>query len=318
MPTLAGEKIVEDCLAPFRALGLALEPRGAQASADCPFCHRDGKLAIQSDTGLWRCLVCGAGLDGKNGGNALEFARLVWQRSDAATTDSDYRELASDRRLLDYQTVEAWGCCKSIVNQRWLVPGYSVSGRLDQLYRRIKIKDSKGEWVWRLMPLPGLWPSGSSHALHMASMSYDPGRSHINIFEGPWDGMAFWEVARQCKRSPADRNRLELTGNSAASLAVEETIVAVPGCNSWRPQWNEMCRGKHVTLWFDNDHPRQLAGGSFSCAGYDGSVRVARELAKVAASVRWCRWPLLAGATYEPTLPDGFDVRDALCEVNAI
>ena len=49
---------------------------------------------------------------------------------------------------------------------------------------------------WLLLPCPGLWPEGKVHALHMAK--YDPMLPRIDIFEGPWDGMAAWEAMAAC------------------------------------------------------------------------------------------------------------------------
>ena len=89
--------------------------------------------------------------------------------------------------------------------------------------------------------------------------------------------MAYWEVVQ-----PKD-----------------SCVIAVPGCNVWRDEWTELCRGKHVTLWFDSDHPRVVGGRSLR-AGYDGMVRVAKRLAGIAASVRWLRWGPEGTATGKP------------------
>lgn len=315
------------CLRPytFHGVDFAAAPGGSHAVADCPFCGREGKFSVEVATGLWRCLVCGTGTD-RGGGNALVFVRLLYERAayssstparqvgpnrpangrlrgaalpaypsapDAAGRDVGVpvafpAAVAADRRLLDSATVEAWGVRKA-TDGTWLVPGYGADEKLDQVYRRTKILD-KGEWVWRLLPTPGLWPEGKVHALHMPVGDFDPERPNLVVCEGPWDGMALWEV------SPRDGTT---------------NIIAVPGCNVWRNEWTQLCKGKTVTLMFDSDHPREAVPGSgrMSRAGYDGMVRIVKKLSGVAASVRWLRW---GEDGYDPTKPSGWDVRDEL------
>lgn len=295
----------EPTLRPYRHHGVTLEERGGgQATAGCPFCGRDGKLSVEVESGLYRCLVCASS------GNPLTFLRTLWERSDA-TTNGQAKELADDRGYLDRSTLTAWGVARSISDGSWLVPGYSVEAgkpRLDQLYRRTRMK-KKEAWTWSLLPTPGVWPDGKAHALHMPSMDFDPGRPCIMVFEGPWDAMAFWEVARQTKRN--DDGSFDFTGNPACSVIADSNVVAVPGCNVWRPEWTELCRGKAVTLFYDNDHPREHPEGSgnFTMAGHDGAKRVAGLIGAVAASVTWLQW---GGGGFDGTLPSGFDVRDWL------
>jgi ribosomal protein L37AE/L43A len=270
-----------DYLRPYTFHGVQISIKNKHGVGDCPFCGKE-KFSVSVDNGLWRCLVCGAG-NGNGGGNALTFIRLIHEFS-MRSTRNDPAAIASDRKLLDPTTVVAWGACMSIVDQTWLVPGYSVDGKLDQLYRRVRI-DGK----WCLLPTPGLWPDGKVHALHMPVGDFDPTRPNMDVMEGPWDGQAYWEVAKK-----PDTN-----------------IIGVPGCNVWRDEWSEMCRGKNVTLWFDNDHPvpAALAQGRTVRPGLDGMCRVAKRLSGIAASVRFIRWGVDG---YDPAKPTGWDVRDHL------
>lgn len=194
--------------------------------------------------------------------------------------------VAADRRLLDPATVAAWGLCPAR-DGVWLVPGYGADGKLDQVYRRVRVRD-KEEWVWCLLPTPGIWPEGKVHALHLPRGDFDPTRPDVVVCEGPWDGMALWEVW------PRDN-----TAN----------VVAVPGCTVWRDEWTALCRGKRVMLMYDSDHPREYVPGHVSRAGYDGMVRVAKRLSGHAAQVRWLRW---GPDGYDPSKPSGYDVRDFL------
>lgn len=283
------------CLAPYAFHGADLSVRGSHAVGDCPFCGREGKFSVEVATGLWRCFACGTGT-AAGGGNGLVFARLVYDQAAGANVGAAsgvpgafLAGVAVDRRLLSPAAAAAWGVARA-ADGAWLVPGYGTDGRLDQVYRRVRVRD-KGEWVWRLLPTPGIWPPGRVHALHLPAGDFDPERPNLVVCEGPWDGMALWEVW--------DRS----TGNT--------NIVAVPGCNVWRDDWTALCRGKCVTLMFDSDHPREFMPGKVSRAGYDGMARVARRLSGVAASVRWLKW---GEEGYDPTRPSGWDVRDHLSQ----
>ena len=309
-----------DRLRSYTFHGTALALRGGQAVGDCPFCGCEGNFSVEVATGRWRCWVCGGG-QASGGGNPLIFLRLLHEQAAAAAPAGhsgagapgrrpDGRSpaqggpdatcavlggpaafpaaVARDRRLLDAATPVAWGVAPA-ADGSWLVPGYSAEGRLDQLYRRTRLQDRE-EWVWRLLPTPGVWPEGKVHALHLPRDDFDPSRRDIVVCEGPWDGMALWEVWGR----DGDVN-----------------IVAVPGCNVWRDEWSALCRGKRVTIMFDSDHPRQYVPGRTSRAGRDGAERVAKRLSGIAASVHWLRW---GEDGYDPTRPSGWDVRDHLTE----
>ena len=274
---------VSDRLRPYVFHGLNLTVRGQHGVGGCPFCGRDGKFSVYVETGLWRCFVCAAGTE-RGGGNALVFLRLLHAQAVAGTPPAWYADVARDRRLLSPDTVKAWGLAKSSLDTTWLIPGYAPDGRLDQLYRRVWLKDSKGTYSWHNLPTPGVWPEGKGHALHLNTSQSVATAQHVWFMEGPWDGMAISEVANGVH------------------------IVSVPGCTTWRDEWTEMCRGKHVTLWYDSDHPRNHGARQFR-AGYDGMVRVAKKLTGLALSVRWIRW---GPDGYDPTKPSGWDVRDHL------
>ena len=279
-----------DRIRPYLFHGLRLVARGAHGVGDCPFCGREDKFSVSVDTGLWRCFVCGAGTNA-GGGNALVFIRLLHEVS-VASTRSICTEVATDRKLMSPDTVRQWGVCSSRVDGTWLVPGYSVDGRLDQLYRRLWIADaSKPDGgAWRLLPTPGIWPDGKVHALHLPVGDFDRKRPDWVVCEGPWDGMSLWEMWNRTARGV-------------------NNIVAVPGCNVWRDEWTEACRGKCVTLMFDSDHPKEHVPGHVSRPGYDGMVRIAKRLRGVASVVRWLCW---GKDGWDESKPSGWDVRDHL------
>lgn len=272
-------------LRPYQFHGLDLSLKGDQATSDCPLCGKSGKFSIQIDTTRFKCWSCGAS------GNALAFIRQLYEVSVRGTSHDFIESVMHDRRLCNPDTVTAWGVCKSaITSHTWLLPGYGVDGKLDQLYKRTQIQGSDGVWSWRLLPTPGIWPEGKVHALHLAINDFKPDRSRIDLLEGPWDAMAYWEI-------------LQTTMGSEDS-----NVVAVPGCNVWRDDWTTLCKGKDVTIWYDSDRPRLHNGQTFS-AGYDGTRRVARKLSGHASSISWLKW---GPDGYDPSLPDGWDVRDSL------
>lgn len=269
-------------LRPYAFHGVQLEERGNQAVGDCPFCGREGKFSVATDTGLWRCFVCGSGTVA-GGGNALVFIRLLHERAVAAADLAFLAEVAADRRLLRPETVAAWGVGRA-ADGAWLIPGYGTDGVLDQLYRRVWY-----DGAWRLFPTPEVWTEGKHHALHMPAARFDAVNPELLVCEGSWDGMVMDEVLYP--KSPSN-------------------VVAVPGCNVWRDEWTELCRGKRVTLLYDSDHPR-VHGSHESRAGWDGMRRVAKRLAGAAVSVRVVQW---GPDGYDPSRPDGWDVRDHLTQ----
>lgn len=268
-------------LRPYEFHGVELSIKGGHGVGDCPFCGKEGKFSVDIISSQWRCFICGGGTE-SGGGNALTFLRLLHATSVVTTTPDFLADVVSDRKLLNLSTVSSWGVCKSpIPPYSWLIPGYNIEGRLDQLYRRVWT--SKG---YRLLPTPDIWPVGKSHALHLPVDDFKPDRHNVYVTEGPWDGMALWELD-----SLPDSN-----------------IIAVPGCKTWQDEWTQLCKGKQVTLLYDSDHPR-IYNGQIWRDGYDGMQRVARKLSGYASQVRWLKW---SADGYEPSKSSGYDVRDFL------
>lgn len=304
-------------LRPFAFHGVDFTIGGHHGTADCPFCLRDGKLSVDCQSGVWKCWVCGEGSE-RGGGNALTFLRLLHEQSlskpstvassmprfeidanKASTSSSNGSVLllrdngtfsamvARDRRLVDPKTPAHWGVAESIIDRgTWLVPGYGVDGKLDQLYKRVLV-----DGVWKLLPTPGIWGFGKAHALHLPIHHFDHSHKTVVVCEGPWDGMALWEIVR--------------IGKSTLGPC---QVIAVPGCTTWRDEWSELCRDKDVVLMFDSDHPRIVGERTF-IAGYDGVQRVAKRLHGIANTIRFLRW---GEEGFDPDKPSGWDIRDAL------
>ena len=286
----------------FHGLDINWKEGEAQASAACPWCGDEEHFSIKVETGQWACFKCQQG-NAKGGGNALTFIQMLWDESDKATRD--YEEIRSDRRLLRVETLEAWGVCRSILSGEWLIPGYSVKGRLVQLY--VYRQDRGGRFIVQATPARG---SISSAGL-FGRLFYDERKRHVYLCEGCWDGMALWETMKEAK--PFD-GHLQMTASHEDNLLADINVLAVPGCSIFEEGWLPLFADKVVMLLYDNDYPRinpktgeQMAPGALQ------GMRKAAEMLSGAkqppAEIRCVKW---GPAFYNLDLPSGYDVRDLL------
>ena len=269
----------------FHGCDLSWKEGDKQAAGRCPFCSKEDKFSVEVATSVARCWVCGTG-NQKGGMNALTFIRTLHEQSLAETTEADWRELAEHRKLMAWQTCRAWGCAKSRITGDWLVPGFDPWGKLANLYQWVeRVENGKPRMV--LMPTPTF-----KHQL-MGTGLPKKGCQRALLCEGPWDGMAAWEVMQADPVGGQDWR--------------DVFVCAAPTCTSFPEAWAESFDGMTAWIMFDNDHPRQAGGQS---AGYSGSVRTARLLrgADAALPLRW------GDQGWSPDLPSGRDVRDHLTD----
>ena len=292
-------------LKPYRSHGIDLQWRDgdAEATADCPWCGREGKFSINAETGQCKCWVCGEGTE-KGGGNPIIFLRQLWEASYAATQSEDYRELAEERGLLQVDTLVQWGVCRSTLTGDWLLPGYNLKGDLVQLYRYAQ-KYDREKWVKRLLATPGL-----DHQLFGTAL-FDPEKPDVYLCEGAWDAMALWEVLGQCR---LDDKQVRETANPGRSILSSTNVLAVPGCNTFKEQWASLFSGRTVYLLYDSDHPITNAKtgksqGSAGLAGVRRAAGILSEAKKPPEGIYYLRW---GEEGYDGGLPSGYDVRDAL------
>lgn len=316
-------------LKPYAAHGVALHyddvdknDRSGNVYGDCPWCGAEGKFNVTLDEGLWRCVRCNIGSK-KGGGNVYTFLKTLHELSIAATPDTEYSALAKQRKLLSPNTLKAWGVCQSILTNTWLVPAYSAERKLIQLYRYEK--DQKGSMILKAV---GKESDGLGHGLMGPEVPTpkggvqvlkNPKCGPVYRFEGPWDGMAFWEVARQCRRG--DEGRLVPTSNEEASLLGPlhpdggGTVIAVPGCGMFSPSWVPFFAGRPDISFYDNDHPKEwpVKSGKMVQPALDGTKRALGVLASTTPGPSEC-WYVRWGITtfHDPGLPHGYDVRDHL------
>lgn len=292
MPKIRQE--LPDTLRPYEFHGLDLVAKGKQATADCPFCGKEGKFSVSVETGQYKCW---AGSCGKTG-NAHVFLRELWDLSEKSTGSHD--ELCEHRGFLDATSPLMWEIVRSATTGDWLVPGYSPDGTLRQLYRYVHGPDR-----WTLYPTPTL-----GHQVHGVNL-YDPARPVVWLCEGPWDAVALWETLGKTK---GEADGFSVTANPDASLLKECSVLAVPGCNVFHESWLPLFAGKVVNLMFDSDHPKKnpKTGESLPPAGYAGMLRVAEMMAsarEAPSEINLLKW---GPEGYDPLLKSGHDVRDHL------
>ena len=278
-----------------------------EAVGNCPFCGRDNKFSVKVETGQWRCLVCGEGPEkdkSVRGGNAVVFLRTLYRLSKEAmvSQEADLLKLANSRGFLSVKILETWGVVKSISTGEWLIPGFNPEGAMCQLYRYVKLGDKM-----RLLATP---PSPVlQHQLHGLNF-WGKSKEVVFVCEGPWDGMALHEVLSQAKSTESG---LAATGSVKASLFNEINIVALPGCNTFKPQWSKLFANKRVVVLFDNDHPKKnpttnKTGPPASLEGLKRFCEIISASETPPASLEYLKWGELG---FDENLPSGTDLRDS-------
>ncbi len=291
---------IPDFLRPYLWLGVDfVDTVSTQARARCPWCDGD-KWFCSSRDGQWDCKTCAVN------GNALTFLRQFHELCFETKETLRHQALVEDRGLLYPSTLLEWGVVLSPLTDEWLVPGYGTGGKLDQLYRYARLGKRMA-----LLPTPGVWDEGQAQALFGMTL-WDESKPEVYLCEGPWDGMALYEVLKSAKRHPITDN-LGVTGNVGTSLWAEVNVLAVPGCQVFREEWTALCAGKQVVFLYDNDHPREVKGGTtVEGAGLQGTRRAVQLLLgseHPPESVRWLQW---GEQGHNLDLPSGYDVRDLL------
>ena len=282
----------------FHGLELSWSDDDDNAMGDCPFCETEGKFGVKLSNGQYNCFHGCTG-------NVTTFLRWLWEKSDAKT--NDYSELAESRGLLP-ETLMQWGVAKSILRPSWLVPGYNVKGEINQLYRYVRLHTGK----YSLLATPKYVGEDSEkigHQLFGVNL-FDKKKPETFICEGPWDAMSLWEMLRQTKQTD---DGLRATANVEGSLLAEANVLGVPGCNVWVPRWGTLLDGKVVNFMFDNDHPRESATGKslspVSLLGTERAVGILNSATHPPVEINYLRW---GRQGYDVTLPNGYDIRDAL------
>lgn len=306
MPARTQEEL-PDGLKPYRFHGVDFEYKtgASQAVGTCPACGKEGKFNIHAETSKASCFVC------KWEGNNYDFIKWLWEESRTRTLL--YDELVADRGFLDDNALKAWGVARSILTDHWIIPGWSPSGSLTQLYRYVPLKNPKtGQWKRRVM----LTPTLSQQVFRIAD-EFDSTLPMLFICEGPWDAIALWEMLGHVALKKGELVRVDKVEKS---LRAKANVIAVPGANAFADAWSRFAADKEmVTLLYDNDHPGKhpKTGQPIAPAAFTGLQRATAALAaarKPPKAVSRLRWgdPDENGWEYDVSLPSGADIRDSL------
>lgn len=286
-----------ETLKPYKFHGLTISHRkGAKdATADCPFCGREGKLNINVNDSKFGCVICG------ESGNQFSFIRKLHESSLTHTSPTDRTQFHIDRKLLSEDTLVDWGVCKSIINGKWICPGYNEKGSINQLYQYIYTGE---RWAW--LPTGGL----NGHSL-MGMGKYDAKKPITILCEGLWDGAALYEVLGMAKSS--DQGYVK-TGSYESSLLSDKNVLSFPAARVFKETWLPLFSGQTVFLMAQNDHPKlnEKTGTMSPPASYSGMERIAKLLLSAKnppALINLLHW---GEEGYDPELKSGYDLRDEL------
>jgi len=281
----------------YEAMGIEAEIRGTEASATCPFCGKEDKFSIHTESSKWQCFSC------QTRGNQYTFIREIYDLS--KKNYPDWSQIAEERGFLFAESVKSTGAVLSCINDRWLVPGYSADQKLVQLYRWMKMWDpGESRSYMKLVPLPDL-PQG----IHFVG-PWDENAKTVYVTEGLWDGGVFYETISKKKSS----------GKHQAF-----NVVAVPGCNVFFESWGPLFKNKEVIFLYDSDHPKinKKTQEEMPPAGLSGMQRVVKMLRTSGLTagkngpknLRYLHW---GEEGYDPDLPSGYDLRDRLREYSTL
>lgn len=234
-----------------------------QVLGRCPFCGRDKHFYVNVNTKAWDCKACG-----KEGGYQKFLKKqAAWWCEHGMTFQK--RKALAEKRGLSTKTLKEFKVGYNPLSGAYIIPVFSESGNeLSNLriYKRGRLHNSYG-----------------SKASLFGLKSYDDVKA-IWLVEGEWDAMTMREILR---REGVER----------------EAVIAVPGANTFRPDWVHLFKNKRVHVIFDNDYDKEDKNGTFRIgAGKLGMNKVKQMLDGIARKIDFIHWP----DKYE----DGFDLND--------
>src|SRR5262249_5849553 len=148
----------------------------------------------------------------KGGGNPLVFLRKLYDI--CSPDETPLKHLSDERGFLDWQSIASWGVAVSPLNGEYVIPGFNPDGILSQLYRYTSFVPGQKKRA--------LATSGLDHQLFGMPL-FDRKKGTVYLVEGPWDGIAFWEVLRSCRKDAASGEYV-MTANPSASLAADANV----------------------------------------------------------------------------------------------
>ena len=202
--------------------------KGEQMKCDCPFCKKgDNHLFVNLANGLWECKKC------SNSGNHLTFITKLHDQFLVQTTEEDYRSLSKERSI-PIEVLQNAGFAYRELYSAWYVPYKNGSDFLNNLgvfYPNSSIAKNR----FRIFKAPELELK--------VYRPFNPKKIDTEetfICEGEWDALAMYSAFRAAKQPPP-------------------AIMAIPGANVWKPEWNKIFEGKSVVFFLDDDEAGEKA-----------------------------------------------------------
>ena len=265
-----------------------------EACGICPFCGSNNKFYINRKTGQFTCHMSTCG---KNG-NIYTFLSDYWSFCNETNTRDEELQTLADERGVRVETLRRWRVARGLLNDEWIVAGYSPKGTIVNLYRWAEIEGKN-----RLLATPGC--SNVLFGLHL----WNKNKQEAHICEGIWDAMAYWERLGMLRVAGSKMVR---TTDTLNTLRTNINVVAVAGYRAFNAQWSPMFTDLSVGLLYHSDHPKlNISTGLMSePAGYVGMKATYQALngVKEAKIIDW------GPAGYKEDAKDGYDIRD-ICRI---
>lgn len=212
-----------------------------QAVGDCVFCGKVSHFYADVETGQWDCKTCG------KKGNIISYLTKYSQMMFEGTEPSALKKLAKLRGL-PAKAFRGWKIFWD--GMHWCLPATSQK----KTVRDIRRYNPKKKYM---QATPGckvqLYGTSKLNKLKKGGTIY--------LCEGEWDCIAMSWMLKIAKKKL-----------SAA--------VGVPGANTFKDEWCEFFKGRHVILCYDND-----------TTGRSGIIRAYEHLYNVASSIQVIVWP---------------------------
>lgn len=295
----------EEALKPFTFHGVNLYGTGSRGTkiGDCPICGKDGKFYV-SPKSQWTCHRCGSK------GNEWTFLKALLDAGKKITTDQDLDLLVQDRKV-SLEALKAWEVVRHPIHpEDWIIPAYNLKGSLANLYR---VTREKGKW--KAMGTSTL----KVHPFRPIKTNPQDPVSMV-ITEGPWDGMAAWDLlaSHRVVGSLGPKSRLIATRSREKSLLASVAVMSVPGANTFPENWAEYLKGlDSAFLFYDSDRPKKTPAGKSVRPGWDGMKKVSEVVGKSEHRPKTLHLIHWGPRGYDKGLPDGHDVRDHIAHLGS-
>ncbi len=225
----------------FEFLQIELRPSGQVHVADCPFCYSESKFFMDVDTTKYECKKCG------EKGNNYTLITKLHSKWLADTKPSHYQEISKARGIPKSTFIKAK---VAYHDGRYYIPYFRDDNGKNLANLGVTSADTGGpKSSWKIFKAPGL--SLSIYHPIQAKLS-----DTVYICEGEWDALALLPYFH------------------------ESSVVAAPGCQTFKEDWLPKFDGKTVVILYDNDDP-----------GKKGAIKVCKLLSTRVASIAYLNWP---------------------------